>query len=131
MERETLVTEIARRLEKVLDPKTGARAVSRVFRRENVYRLQHVDDLAPDLIVGYAKGTRSSDDSSLGAVSGEVFADNFSPWSGDHCMDPDAVPGILLTSRPLRKSAPTLQTLAAALVAEFGIDEFPLSSKEK
>ena len=37
-------------------------------------------------------------------------------------MDPDAVPGILLTSRPLKKPAASLQTLAPALVAEFGIN---------
>ena len=30
--------------------------------------------------------------------------DNRGAWSGDHCMDPDAVPGILLTSRPLRQA---------------------------
>ncbi len=40
-------------------------------------------------------------------------------------MDPASVPGILLTSRPLRKGAPTLQTLAAAILAEFGIEGFP------
>jgi predicted AlkP superfamily phosphohydrolase/phosphomutase len=131
MERQTLASEIAGRLEAVLDPKTGAHAVNRVFRREDVYHLQPNDDLAPDLIVGYTKGTRSSDDSSLGAVTGDVFANNLSPWSGDHCMDPDAVPGILLTSRPLRKASPSLQTLAGAIVAEFGIDDFPRSSKEK
>ena len=40
-------------------------------------------------------------------------------------MDPAGVPGILLTSRPLGKAAPTLQTLAAAILAEFGIEGFP------
>jgi predicted AlkP superfamily phosphohydrolase/phosphomutase len=129
--REVLASEIAGRLETVIDPSTGARAISHVFRREDVYQLHGTDDLAPDLIVGYAKGTRSSDDSSLGAVSGKVLADNVSPWSGDHCMDPQAVPGILLTSRPLRKAAPSLQTLASAIVAEFGIDDFPRSSEDK
>jgi hypothetical protein len=43
-------------------------------------------------------------------------------------MDPAAVPGILLTSRPLRKAAPSLQTLAAALVAEFGVEDFPAAA---
>ena len=37
----------------------------------------------------------------------------------------DAVPGILLTSRPLRKPAPNLQELAPAILAELGIDGFP------
>ena len=40
----------------------------RVFRREEVYRLAGFDDIAPDLIVGYAKGTRSSDESALGGL---------------------------------------------------------------
>ncbi len=37
-------------------------------------------------------------------------------------MDHEAVPGILLTSRVLKKPAPRLQDLAAAILAEFGID---------
>jgi hypothetical protein len=40
-------------------------------------------------------------------------------------MNPDAVPGILLSSRPLKKSAASLQVLAASILAEFGIDRFP------
>jgi hypothetical protein len=40
-------------------------------------------------------------------------------------MDHEAVPGVLLSNRPLRKDAPTLQTLAAAVLAEFGVEEFP------
>ena len=40
-------------------------------------------------------------------------------------MDPDVVPGILLVSRPLRREAASLETLASALVAEFGIENFP------
>jgi hypothetical protein len=59
-----------------------------------------------------------------------VIVDNTDPWSGDHCMDHESVPGILLTNRALRKPAPTLQTLAAALLAEFGINEFPKARKD-
>ena len=40
-------------------------------------------------------------------------------------MDPAAVPGILLSSRRLRKAAPNLQSVAAAILAEFGIEGFP------
>jgi hypothetical protein len=58
-------------------------------------------------------------------VSAEVFADNTSAWSGDHCMDAAAVPGILLTSRPLGRAAPTLQDLPASLLGELGIAGFP------
>ena len=40
-------------------------------------------------------------------------------------MDHESVPGILLTSRPLKKPATELKNLAAAILAEFGIDQFP------
>jgi predicted AlkP superfamily phosphohydrolase/phosphomutase len=130
-ERRAVAAEIARRLQQTIDPATGMPAVSRAFLREDVYHVGGHEDLAPDVIVGYAKGTRTSDESALGAVPQAVFADNADPWGADHCMDPAAVPGILLTNRPLRKAAPSLQTLASALVAEFGIEGFPKLTKEK
>ena len=101
------------------------RRVTRVFKREEVYDREGSEDLAPDLIVGYAKGTRSSDESALGGLAPEVIVDNRDPWSGDHCMDPDTVPGILLSSRPLHKSAANLQSLAGAILSELGIGDFP------
>ena len=130
-ERETLAAEIARGLEAALDPATGERAIARVFNRTRADPREHEDDLAPDLIIGYAKGTRASDASSLGVVAGEVFGDNVSAWTGDHCMNPDDVPGILLVSRPLRKPATSLRALAGAIVAEFGIDGFPATREEE
>ena len=41
-------------------------------------------------------------------------------------MDPEAVPGVLFASRALAKPAPNLQSLAAAIVAELGVQQFPL-----
>lgn len=124
-QRDALMAEIAEKLLKVIDPATGSPAVTKVFRREQVYRVQGHEHIAPDLIVGYAKGTRGSDESALGDLTMDVLVDNRNPWSGDHCMDPDAVPGILLTSRALRKPAASLQSLAAAILAELGIEDFP------
>ena len=122
--REALLNEIARKLRAVVDPATGQPAISQVFRREQVYSAGANDRVAPDLIIGYAKGTRVSDDSALGEMSPGVFADNTGAWSGDHCMDPAAVPGILLTNRALRQPASSLQALAPAILAELGV-EFP------
>jgi predicted AlkP superfamily phosphohydrolase/phosphomutase len=123
--RDALLGEIAAKLLAVLDPATGAPAITRVYRREQVYTEAGAAAIAPDLVIGYAKGTRGSDESALGAMPLEVIVDNTSAWSGDHCMDHDAVPGVLLSSRPLARPAPTLQQLAGALLAEFGIDNFP------
>ena len=76
-------------------------------------------DLGPDLVVGYAKGTRCSDESAIGAVGRDVLTNNTRVWSGDHCMDHTAVPGILLANRKLRRPVTRLSDLGAALVAEF------------
>jgi predicted AlkP superfamily phosphohydrolase/phosphomutase len=124
-QRDALVSELSERLLAVIDPATGAPAITKVYRREQVYSVAGAEDIAPDLIVGYTKGTRGSDESALGAMPAEVFMDNTSPWSGDHCMDHETVPGILLSNRPLKRAAPTLQHLAGAILAEFGIDSFP------
>jgi predicted AlkP superfamily phosphohydrolase/phosphomutase len=124
-QRDALVAEIAQKLLATIDPGTGGAAITKAYRREEVYKLAGHEDIAPDLIVGYAKGTRGSDESALGGLPREVIIDNTDPWNGDHCMDHETVPGILLASRALKKPAATLETLAAAILAELGIDGFP------
>jgi predicted AlkP superfamily phosphohydrolase/phosphomutase len=123
-EREALLDEMSAKLLAIIDPATGEPAVSRVSRREQAYASVETASIAPDLIIGYAKGTRVSDESALGRMSPGVFANNMSAWSGDHCMDPAAVPGILLTNRVLRSQPTTLQQLAPAILGELGV-EFP------
>jgi predicted AlkP superfamily phosphohydrolase/phosphomutase len=129
-DREALLSEIAGKLLEARDPATGGPVVTKVYRTDRVYSPGSWRDIAPDLIVGYAKGTRGSDESAQGSVPAEVIVDNTSAWSGDHCMDHEAVPGILLTNRALRKPAPSLETLAATILAEFGIETFPTSRKD-
>jgi len=125
-QRAALLDEITKKLLAVVDPATGQPAVAKVFRREQVYPDNQHADLAPDLVIGYVKGTRVSGESALGGLSPAVFADNTSAWSGDHVMDPETVPGILLTNRRLKKPAASLQELASAILAELGVD-FPES----
>jgi predicted AlkP superfamily phosphohydrolase/phosphomutase len=124
-EREALMEEIAQRLLETVDPLTGGPAVTKVYPREETYQDGGAREIGPDLQVGYAKGTRGDGDSGLGEVVGEVLTDNTDEWSGDHCMDHVAVPGILATNRPLQRPASRLKDLAAAVLAEFGIEEFP------
>ena len=100
-------------------------AVTKAYLREQIYTDAGHFDIAPDLIVGYAEGTRVSNESALGGLPAGVIVDNTGEWSGDHCMDPEAVPGILLTNRPLRQPARSLDKVAGAILAEFGISGFP------
>jgi len=121
--RKALMDEIAADLLAEMDPKTGMQAVTRVYQREDFYEDRGNLEIGPDISVGYAKGTRCSGHSALGAVGTEILTDNTDEWSGDHEMDHTTVPGILLTNRKLKKTAPRLQDLAAAILAEYGIDE--------
>jgi predicted AlkP superfamily phosphohydrolase/phosphomutase len=121
--RRPLMDEIGAALLAEVDPKTGGPVVTKVYPREDAYHDRGELEIGPDIIVGTAKGTRISGHSALGAVGTEVLTDNTEEWSGDHLMDHEAVPGILLTNRPLKKPAPRLQDLAQSVLLEFGIDE--------
>jgi len=99
---EKLRDELSRGLLELTDPKTGEHAVSRVFKRENVYR-RYDPRLIPDLIVANRPGYRVSWQASLGVPTDTVFEDNRDVWSGDHCsLDPDLVRGVLFASKAFR-----------------------------
>jgi predicted AlkP superfamily phosphohydrolase/phosphomutase len=123
-ERDALLQDIRATLLATTDPATGKPAVREAYRTDQLYGSGH-SDRAPDLIVSYVEGVRGSDESALGGIPAEVIVDNLSAWSGDHCMDHDAVPGVLLSNRPLRRPAPSLDRVAAAVLAEFGVEAFP------
>jgi len=124
-DRQALVEEIRAKLLATIDPVTGSPAVTKAMLREQVGSTVAHFDRAPDLFVGYAQGTRVSNESAVGGVPGVVFANNTQEWSGDHCMDPDAVPGILLTSWRLREPVPSIDRAARAILAEMGVHDFP------
>jgi hypothetical protein len=113
--------EIADGLLATIDPATGRPAISNVFLREEAFTHGSALASGPDLVIGYAKGTRCSGTSALGDLSAEVFEDNLDDWAGEHLMDPAAVPGILLTNRPLAQPATNLSELGRAVVAELGV----------
>jgi len=120
-EREALLAELKGRLEGTIDPATGKPAIGHVYLRDQTYTDGGQRAIGPDAVIGWAKGTRGADSSALGEVSREVLTDNDKQWSGDHEMDPPSVPGILATSRPLRRPARTLRELNASVLAEFGL----------
>jgi predicted AlkP superfamily phosphohydrolase/phosphomutase len=120
--RRMLLDEIERELLRVTDPASGQPAITRVYRRDRAFADGPLRETGPDLIVGYAKGMRASDDTSLGRIPREMIVDNREKWSGDHIMDHETVPGVLFSSRPLAKEAGSLRELRAALLAEFGLD---------
>ncbi len=123
-EADALAAEISGRLEALRDPKNGKQVVLRVDRGADVYSEERRDE-GPDLVVGYDAGYGASDDSTLGEITEEVFADNLSRWSGNHLMSPDVVPGILLVNRTLSGSGYDLTDLTVTLLAHYGVEPLP------
>lgn len=81
--------------------------------------------IAPDFIVGYSPGYRASWQTTLGEAPPELVTSNDDAWIGDHCIDPQAVPAVLFSTRPIRFSHPRLQDLPVSLLALYGIDRPP------
>jgi bisphosphoglycerate-independent phosphoglycerate mutase (AlkP superfamily) len=51
-----------------------------------------------------------------------VFEDNMKPWSGDHCIDPRLVPGVLFCNRAIESDHPALIDIAPTALKLFGIE---------
>lgn len=77
--------------------------------------------VAPDLIVGYAAGFRGSWQTALGGIPPTAIEDNVDAWIGDHCINAADVPGVLFTSRKIRKTDPKLQDITVSVLRSFGI----------
>lgn len=87
-------------LEAWRDAATGQSVISRVFVADDVYPGKSRED-APDLVVGYERGYRASWQTTLGSIPEALIEPNRNKWSGDHCIDPALVPGVMFsTFRP-------------------------------
>lgn len=120
-ERDFLLDEIREKLLAVRDPADGQPVISQVDRADRVYSGPHVSQ-APDLIVGYHRGYRSSWATTLGDMSEEIISDNDSAWSADHCMASAELPGVLFCNRRILRPDPSLVDLAPTILQEFGVE---------
>ncbi|MCP4799866.1 MAG: sulfatase arylsulfatase, partial [bacterium] len=122
-DREELLSEICEALEQVKDF-DGTPAIKYAYRTDEIYHGPYTKD-APDIIIGYHRGFRGSNESALGEVPAEIFVDNMMKWSGDHCMAADEVPGIIITNRPIRALQPALLDLAPTFLELFNLEPLP------
>jgi predicted AlkP superfamily phosphohydrolase/phosphomutase len=114
-----LVQELAERLGQLVDPGSGETCVRRVAVSQEFFRGPYRFD-APDLLIGWEGGYRHSWECATGQVTEEVFCDNDRSWSGDHCVDPSIVPGVLLCNRPITTDNPRLIDIPASVMRLFG-----------
>jgi predicted AlkP superfamily phosphohydrolase/phosphomutase len=118
-EKKAVVKSLRDKLLAFRDPENGKPVVASVFapQEDNVA----LSDSAPDLIVGYYPGYRSSWQTALGGTPRELIVDNTDEWRGDHCIAPQFVPGVLLSNRKSEATDPHLYDLTVTMLSEFGI----------
>ncbi|MEM9492541.1 MAG: nucleotide pyrophosphatase, partial [Myxococcota bacterium] len=117
-----LADELADKLSGLRDDEVDAVAIRTVYPAHSLYKGPYAED-APDLIVGYSAGWRASWEGVRGIVDRAVFADNTKAWSGDHCIDPELVPGVLIANQRLGDGAerPDISDLAPTMLTLFGV----------
>jgi predicted AlkP superfamily phosphohydrolase/phosphomutase len=113
--------ELAAKLSGLADQECGAVGITEAFETQSLYSGPYLRN-APDLLIGYNAGYRTSWDCATGVVSGPVFEDNLKPWSGDHCIDPRQVPGVLFCNRAIESTDPALIDIAPTALHLFGIE---------
>ena len=115
---EALGREIAAKLTGLED--SGEVAIAHVYAAADIYKGPYLG-AAPDLIVGYSAGYRASWDAAVGKVTPLVFEDNTKAWCGDHCVDPQLVPGVLFSNRKIAAEDPGIEDMAPTVLQLFGI----------
>lgn len=118
-EQEKLTRQLIARLQSVKDF-NGQQVIRKVYRSSEIYS-GSATELAPDLIIGYARGYRASWETCLGELTPDVLLDNTSAWSADHCSDALEVPGVLFSNKPFQSAEPSLIDMAPSILHEFGM----------
>jgi predicted AlkP superfamily phosphohydrolase/phosphomutase len=119
-EAEGLKREIITRLS-ALREDSGEAPIRTVYATASLYRGPYLE-AAPDFIVGYNEGYRASWECAVGKVTEHVLEDNPKAWSGDHCVDPVLVPGVLFSNRKISAEDPGIEDMAPTALGLFGVD---------
>jgi predicted AlkP superfamily phosphohydrolase/phosphomutase len=116
-----LKAEIIAKLNGLRDGDLKETGIREVFDTAKLYTGPYLEN-APELLIGYNAGYRTSWDCATGVVAGPVFEDNVKPWSGDHCVDPRLVPGVFFCNRSIDGQEPALVDIAPTALRLFGIE---------
>lgn len=120
-EAEALKQELISKLSNLKDEEKNATGIGHVYASNALYRGPYLAE-APDLIIGYCDGYRTSWDAAVGKVTAKVFEDNRKAWSGDHSVDPVLVPGVLYSNRKIEAKDPGIEDMAPTALDLFGVE---------
>jgi predicted AlkP superfamily phosphohydrolase/phosphomutase len=119
-ERRRLLEEIKAKLEALVDPANGQKVVSCAYISEDNFSKDFIER-APDIILGFHRGYRISDNSALGTLDRDIIIDNLGWWSGDHCVDPKRVPASFVSSFKINARVPDMRDVAPTILKYFGV----------
>lgn len=124
-EARALKAELIAKLSGLRDEAGGDIGVREAFDTRALYEGPYSEN-APDLVIGYNAGYRTSWDCASGMVAGPVFEDNTKAWSGDHCIDPRLVPGVLFCNRAIADTRDlSIVDIAPTALRLFGLEPPP------
>jgi predicted AlkP superfamily phosphohydrolase/phosphomutase len=88
--------------QKLLDwrDEKGTEVIKRAVSALDLFSGPFIQD-GPDMLIGYNPGYRASQETGLGEWKDVNLAVNNDHWSGDHCIDSTAVPGVLFCDKGL------------------------------
>jgi hypothetical protein len=98
------------------DPANGRQVVEVV---DPIHASPANQKVAPDFIVGYARGYRASWQTGIGETAEAELEDNNDAWIADHCINAADVPGVLFTSWKGAVARPSLKGLSAVILQLF------------
>jgi predicted AlkP superfamily phosphohydrolase/phosphomutase len=119
---DTLRDELCEKLSGLRDDEKDEVAITRAFNARKIYRGPYSGE-GPDVIIGYNRGYRVSWEAAVGQPTDGMFHDNRKAWSGDHCMDPRLVPGVLFCNRrvDVKDKMPRLMDIGPTVLDMFGV----------
>ena len=121
-ERNALLIELQKKMEDILDMERGIKPINRAIIADKALRGPYVRE-APDIFPGFRKGYRISWNSAVGKISDAVVEPNTKRWSGDHCLDPDLVPGVIFSNWRIEDDDPAIVDLAPTILNIFGLSK--------
>jgi predicted AlkP superfamily phosphohydrolase/phosphomutase len=120
-EAQRLKDELIARLSGLRDEERSCVGIRELFDTAKLYQGPYLGE-APDFIIGFDAGYRTSWDCATGMASGPVFEDNVKAWSGDHIVDPRIVPGIFFCSEKIDTQDPGIVDIAPTILRLFGLE---------
>jgi predicted AlkP superfamily phosphohydrolase/phosphomutase len=120
-EAQALKRELSDKLAGLRDDEKDEIGIIEIFDTAEIYSGPYTAN-APDFIIGYNEGYRTSWDCANGIVAGPLFEDNVKAWSGDHGIDPRLVPGIFFCNHAVDAEDPSILDLAPTVLGLFGLE---------